>query len=52
MVSAAPVLLFVCSIRKYMIGYLDKNDRLLRVASFVCIGYVDNMLSIVFSERF
>ena len=48
MVGAAPVLLFVCGIIKYMIGYLDKDDRLLRVASFVCISYVDNILSIVF----
>ena len=52
MVGAAPILLFVNGIIKYIIGSLDKDDRSFRVASFVCISYVDNMLSIVFSERF
>ncbi|HKR74498.1 MAG TPA: bile acid:sodium symporter [Candidatus Nitrosocosmicus sp.] len=53
MFSAAFVLFFVYGFIGYLAGYfLDKNDKSFRVAAFVSMSYVNNILVVVFAAKF
>ena len=53
MLATAFILFFVMGLVGYLYGYLlDKNDKSFRVAAFVSMSYVNNILVVVFATKF